>query len=86
MRIEHAKKVLEDWYKADGSGQLRFAKTIEGFLRAGEEMVYKLDELDPESQKCLIHLAEKFSSPKFEVVCVGPELKVDRVYVYKRKA
>jgi hypothetical protein len=86
MRVEHAKKVLDDWYTSNGSGQLRFAKTVDGYLRAGEEIVHKLNELDAETQAALVLLGKTFSSPKFEVVCVGPELTVDRVYVYKRKA
>ena len=87
MRIEHAQRVLNDWSRAEGSGQLRFVKTVDGIIRsAGEEVVFKLDELDAETQAALVLLGKRFSSPKFEVVCVGPDLVVDRVYVYKRKA
>ena len=87
MRIEHAERVLREWASSPGSGQLRFVKTVDGFIRsAGEEVVHKLDELDPEVRDALVLLGKKFGSPKFEVVSVGPELVVDRVYVYRRKA
>ena len=76
--------VLKAFRESPGTGSLRYAKRPDGSISIGQELCIKLPELPAHIQEALLVLAQHLSTPRFEVVCVGPNCHPDRVYIYRR--